>query len=155
MDKFEYVMRWSDKRTWGTDMPPVEDDLVVVPKGMALYVDETTPKLMGIVVEEGKIIFADEGNDIEVHTGFITLNGGQFVAGTEENPYQGSLTFIMYGSYHGKQQPLVGNKGIGCVRCKLSMHGKVRSKTWTTISATISPSDTTLTVSEAVDWVVG
>ena len=61
---FEYVMRWSDERTWGTDLPPVEGDLVVVPKGMSLYVDETTPELKGIVVEEGKLIFADEGNDI-------------------------------------------------------------------------------------------
>ena len=69
-------MRWSDKRTWGTDVPPIDGDLVVVPQGMALYVDQSTPILEGILVEGGKLIFADEQNSIEVHTGFITLNGG-------------------------------------------------------------------------------
>ena len=75
-EKFMYVMRWSDKRTWGTDMPPVEGDLVVVPVGMTLYVDQSTPLLEGIVVDGGKLVFADEGQDIVVRTGFITLNGG-------------------------------------------------------------------------------
>ena len=61
----------------------------------------------------------------------------------------------MTGSYYGRQQPIVGNKGIGCIKCKLSMYGKERTKTWTTISSTISPGDTQFTVSEPVDWQVG
>ena len=70
-----YVLRWSDIRTWGTDLPPVDGDLVYVPKGMTLYVDQSTPKLEGIVVEEGKLVFADE-TDMEVHAGIITINKG-------------------------------------------------------------------------------
>lgn len=42
---FSYVMRWSDIRTWGTDMPPIDGDLVFVPAGMNLLVDQSTPKL--------------------------------------------------------------------------------------------------------------
>jgi hypothetical protein len=53
--KFRYVMRWSDHRTWGTDLPPVDDDLVYVPPGMHLLVDQNTPKLNAIVVENGTI----------------------------------------------------------------------------------------------------
>lgn len=49
-DEFLYTMKWSDSRTWGTDLPPVEGDLVYVPKGMTLYVDQTTPRLDGIIV---------------------------------------------------------------------------------------------------------
>ena len=30
-EKFMYVLRWSDIRTWGTDSFPVEGDLVYVP----------------------------------------------------------------------------------------------------------------------------
>ena len=60
--KFMYVMRWSDSRTWGTDLPPVEGDLVYVPSGMTLYVDQSTPRLDGIIVEDGSLIFADEGD---------------------------------------------------------------------------------------------
>lgn len=29
--RFRYVLRWSDHRTWGTDLPPVDKDLVYVP----------------------------------------------------------------------------------------------------------------------------
>ena len=44
--------------------PPatVEGDLVYVPQGMTLFVDQSTPQLEGIVVENGKLIFADEAN---------------------------------------------------------------------------------------------
>jgi hypothetical protein len=38
-------MRWSDHRTWGTDLPPVDKDLVYVPPGMHLLVDQSTPQL--------------------------------------------------------------------------------------------------------------
>lgn len=36
---FKYVLRWSDPRTWGTDLPPIAGDLVDVPMGMHLLVD--------------------------------------------------------------------------------------------------------------------
>lgn len=61
----------------------------------------------------------------------------------------------MYGSYLGKQQPMFGNKGIGCMRCKFSMYGTPIAKTWTLIDTTILPTHTTFTTSEAVDWRVG
>ncbi len=92
---------------------------------------------------------------MEIHTNLITLNGGEFIAGTEKKPYQHKLTFIMYGSYYGKQQPMFGNKGIGCMNCKFSMYGTPRTKTWTVISNTINPGDTIFTVQDTVDWQVG
>lgn len=52
-------MRWSDVRTWGTDLPPVKDDLVYVPKGMHLLVDQSTPVLNGILVQGGVLEFSD------------------------------------------------------------------------------------------------
>ena len=90
-----------------------------------------------------------------VSAGFITMNGGTFIAGTQQHPHLSNLNFVMYGDYYGKQQPMFGNKGIGCLNCKFSMYGKPRSMTWTTISATINPGDTTLTLTDIVDWQVG
>lgn len=58
-DKFLYMLRWSDTRTWGVDVPPVAGDLVYVPLGLTLYVDQDTPVLQGIVSEGGTIIFSD------------------------------------------------------------------------------------------------
>lgn len=43
-----YVLRYSDTRTWGLDVPPIDGDFVYIPKGMTLLIDQTTPKLLGI-----------------------------------------------------------------------------------------------------------
>ena len=153
-DSFLYVLKWSNALTWGVDMPPVDNDLIYVPKGTTLYVDQDTPILEGIAVEGGTLVFADEGN-LTVQAGFITLNGGRFIAGTEQHPHTNPLTFIMHGGYYGKQQPMFGNKGIGCKDCKFSMHGAPRTKTWSSLSATVSPNATQLTVVDSVDWQVG
>lgn len=80
--EFLYVLKWSDDRTWGVDLPPIDNDLVVVPAGMTLLVDKSTPQLAGIAVQNGTIIFANNTN-ITVKTAFITLVGGRFIAGTE------------------------------------------------------------------------
>jgi hypothetical protein len=42
---FLYVLRWSDSRTWGLSLPPVAGDLIYVPIGMTLLVDQDTPQL--------------------------------------------------------------------------------------------------------------
>jgi hypothetical protein len=105
-------------------------------------------------VEDGGLIFPND-TDVTVRTGFITLNGGIFIAGTESAPLYSKLTFIMYGGYYGKQQVMFGNKGIGCLNCKFSMYGKPRTPTWTTIASTIYPGNSTFTVSEDVDWQIG
>jgi hypothetical protein len=152
--RFRYVMRWSDPRTWGTDLPPIDDDLVHVPPGMHLLVDQTTPILEGIIVENGTIEFSNE-RDMVVSAEFITLRGGEFIAGTEEDDYDYKLTFVMYGNYYSPQQPMFGNKGIGCLECKFSMIGKKRTPTWTLLNTTVNPDENIITVKEPVDWKVG
>jgi hypothetical protein len=121
---------------------------------MSLLVDTNTPILAGIAVEDGALIFPNN-TDVTVQSNFITLNGGKFIAGTESAPLHSKLTFIMHGNYFGKQQPMFGNKGIGCLNCKFSMYGRPRKPTWTTIAATIYPGNSSFTTSEDVDWQVG
>jgi hypothetical protein len=153
-DNFLYVLKWSVDSTWGTDMPPIDNDLIYVPKGTSLLVDQDTPILEGIAVEGGNLIFSDD-LDLTVRTGFITMNGGKFIAGTEAHPHTHKLNFILYGDYYGKQQPIFGNKHIGCLNCKFSMYGTPRATTWTRLSSPISKGDTTLEVSGTIDWVAG
>jgi hypothetical protein len=153
-DSFLYVLKWSSPSTWGVDMPPIANDLIYVPVGTTLMVDQDTPVLEGIAVEGGTLVFSDD-LDLTVQAGFITMNGGRFIAGTEQHPHTHQLNFVLYGGYYGKQQPMFGNKGIGCLNCKFSMYGQPRNKTWTTLAATVNPGDTSLTLSEAVDWQVG
>lgn len=61
----------------------------------------------------------------------------------------------MYGNYYAPQQPMFGNKGIGCLECKFSMIGKKRTPTWTMIATTINAGENQFTVIEDVDWQVG
>ena len=63
-------------------MPPVDGDLIYVPTGTTLLVDVNTPKLEGIAVEGGTLLF-DDSQDLTVRAGFITANRGRFIAGTE------------------------------------------------------------------------
>lgn len=42
---------------------------------MTLLIDESPPRLAGIVVLGGKIIFADE-SDLEIHTDLISVFNG-------------------------------------------------------------------------------
>lgn len=153
-DTFYYVLKWSDSRTWGVDLPPIDGDLVYIPQGMTLLVDQDTPILQGIAANNGTLIFSDE-KDITVQTGFITLVGGRFIAGTEQKPHLHTLNFIMYGGYYDTQQPMFGNKGIGCLECKFSMYGKPKQYTWTMLSNPVNPTDNILMVKDPVDWAVG
>lgn len=153
-DTFLYVLKWSSAATWGVDIPPVDNDLIYVPKGTTLMVDKNTPILEGIAVEGGTLVFSDD-LDLTVQAGFITMNGGRFIAGTEQHPHQHKLTFIMHGSYYGKQQPIFGNKGIGCYNCKFSMYGTPRNKTWSSLETTANIGANSLTVQDATDWAVG
>lgn len=61
----------------------------------------------------------------------------------------------MNGNYYGPQMPMFGNKVIGCLECFISIHGQVRSKTWTLLESTILKSVSSFTVRENVDWRVG
>lgn len=150
---FFYAFRWSDPATWGGDIPPIDGDTVYVPAGMVLLVDQSTPNLQTIIVE-GSIIFADEG-EMVIETGSIIVNFGVFRAGTEKVPYQNKLTFLLHGSFYDKQLPGFGNKAIGCHCCKFDMYGTPRLKTWSELTATANVGDTSITISDTVDWAVG
>jgi hypothetical protein len=61
----------------------------------------------------------------------------------------------MYGGYYSPQQPMFGNKGIGCLECFISIYGHVRKYTWTVLSTTVNSGANTITVKDQVDWNVG
>jgi hypothetical protein len=56
---FLYIDRWSVQSTWGGEALPREGDSVLVPKGMTLLVDMSTPKLFTVIIDGGTIIFSD------------------------------------------------------------------------------------------------
>jgi len=65
------------------------------------------------------------------------------------------LVITLHGSPKDKQLPMFGSKVIGCRNCKMDIHGTPRDITWTEISTTILPGDTTVHLLQAVDWQIG
>jgi hypothetical protein len=61
----------------------------------------------------------------------------------------------MHGNLYSKQLPMVGNKGIGCIECKFTMHGQKRKPTWTLIKSTINPGENKFETVEDIDWKAG
>jgi len=75
--------------------------------------------------------------------------------GTEEFPYTSQMTFTMHGNISSPYLPIYGNKCIAVREGILDMHGIPRTPTWTVLNETVLPNATTITLSEAVDWVAG
>jgi hypothetical protein len=72
---YAYMDRWSAEATWGGEVPPRDGDMVVVPQGMTLLVDQSTPFLNMIMVEGGTVVFSDE-SDITVDANYFIFIGG-------------------------------------------------------------------------------
>jgi len=53
---FSYLDRWSSLTTWANREAFVDGDSVIVPKGQAILVDISTPKLF-LVVIHGMLVF--------------------------------------------------------------------------------------------------
>jgi len=75
--------------------------------------------------------------------------------GTEEFPYTSQITFTMHGNISSPYLPIYGNKCIAVKKGILDMHGIPRTPTWTVLNETVLPKATSITLSEAVDWVAG
>jgi hypothetical protein len=65
--QFWYVNRWSSPRSWGclededcSANMPSEDDIIEIPEGIELLLDQSTPLLTALIVNGGKLIFDKE-----------------------------------------------------------------------------------------------
>ena len=132
---YRYVSRWSDKETWGNDIPPLEGEGVEIPKGQHLLVDVPIVPKLEFVVVEGSLIFESNENDHTDHkmfdAGYIMVKGGYLEIGTEDFPFNSKLTITMHGNKQSPYLPTFGNKVIAVHKGLLEMHGKRRSHVWT------------------------
>ena len=160
---YRYVSRWSDKETWGNDIPPLEGEAVEIPSGQHLLVDvQRVPKLEFVLVY-GSLIFESNENDANDHkffdAGYIMVNGGYMEIGTEAFPYTSKLTITMHGDKSSPYLPIYGNKVVAVRFGQLEMHGKPRSHVWTDMDTTAEAGATSITLSDVggieLDWQVG
>ncbi|XP_047483519.1 fibrocystin-L-like isoform X2 [Penaeus chinensis] len=155
---------WSDIETW-REMPvgfgghpiadvynlPEENDDIIIPKGMTLIVDITTPPLRRVVVY-GTLEFKDTMDHV-FQAEVIVIQGGSVIAGSSlENPFTHKLHIILRSSMNTSSDlPMgVSRKSIG-VYGRLSLHGRPHTNTWTKLGATAAPGDSQLTLAHPVD----
>ena len=83
------------------------------------------------------------------------INGGYMEVGTEEFPYTSHLTITMHGNKYSPSMPIFGNKVLSVHYGQLEMHGVTRAVTWTRLNSTANAGDTSITLDDNVDWMVG
>lgn len=160
---YRYVSRWSDKQTWGNDLPPVEGEAVQIPAGRHLLVDVDSVPRLAFVLVEGSLIFPpvedDESHVRTFDANYIFVFGGYMEVGTEENPYTSQLVITMHGQERDPFLPIYGNKVTGVRFGQLEMHGNPRSHVWSELSSTADVGDTSITLNiddaSTLDWVAG
>ena len=151
--KFELIDRWSSMTTWGCQdhesCKPVQGDLVEVPKGTRILLDESTPILKAILVSGGTLKIADSNVTLELEY-LIVTNGGRVVAGihhnyllrivmllinlkgSEEDPITSSVEIRLHGNPDSHQLPLYGSKVIAVHSGALKLFGSPKV-TWSTL----------------------
>jgi len=159
--QFWYIDRWSSPYTWGcTDdtCKPVEGDIVVVPAGQVILLDESTPILAVLIVDGGQFIWDDaDGIELHMHYGVVN-NGGHFQIGTEEAPFcNGDALIKMYGHQRSINLPIYGAKVLAIRFGTIDIHGCPKTTTWTELSQTAEIGDQSITLTHPVkdDWFVG
>lgn len=147
---------WSNPATWG-GTKPAAGDTVVVPAGMNLVLDESTPAL-GVVTIEGTLRFRD-GVTAELRASDIIVRGaGALRAGSSTAPFTGKATITLTnttmtadpsGAGMGARGLLVYNGGT------LALFGKPPAVPWTRLAAHAAAGATTLQLADSVSWVAG
>ena len=93
---FSYLDRWSQLTTWYNNEPPGEGDTVVVPKGQAILVDVSPPRLF-LVLIQGEMTFDATVPHIAFNASYIAVLGGKLTIGTEAEPLRNKVTITLHG----------------------------------------------------------
>ena len=159
--QFWYIDRWSSPYTWGCgddSCKPQDGEIIVIPAGQVILLDETTPHLAVLIIDGGKFIWARE-DGIELHMDYGIVNsGGSFEIGTEEEPFcSGSALIKMYGHQRSINLPIYGAKVFAIRFGTIDIHGCPKTTTWTELDVTADVGDTDIILTHPVkdDWFVG
>ena len=130
-------------------------DFVVVKENQTLVIDVDTPILKMLLIKGGRLIF-DDTKDIALHAeNILIVEGGSFMVGTKEMPYQHKATIMLHGHVRSKELPIYGAKSLSLRMGHLGLYGKHIMNTWTRINETVYQNDTKMNLIFAVpDWKV-
>ena len=140
---------WSDPATWGGQVPGA-GDVVTIPFGKSIVLDESTPKLGGVQVD-GTLRIANR--DLRLHTGWMMVHG-LLQAGTTPNPFTNNLEIVLDGDPNANIMGM-GAQVLGVMGGTLELHGKPRPVRWTRLTSTAGAGYRSIRVGSRVGWRVG
>ena len=175
---YRYLDRWSQVNTWLNDEPPIEGDTVVIPSDQSILVDVPLPKLFLVLIQGFLMFEPNLPYALNMDASYILVYGGALIAGTEDQPFDGDLTFTLHGDrYTTVEIPNFGSKVLAVAdkgglssssfamgaghevplsqKGILDIHGKRRLKTWTNTAQTAHAGDNFIITDKPVDFAAG
>lgn len=143
------TLLWSDPATWNGTKPAF-GDIVTIPIGTVILLDEVTPAFSGVTIE-GTLIF--DRQNLELISDWIVING-KFEIGTESNPFTHQAILTLTGDDTEQSIMGMGTRGI-MVTGELELHGNPPTTAWTKINESAESGSTSLTLMENADWTIG
>ena len=125
-------------------------DLVNIPAGKSIILDENPPALGGLTIL-GKLEF--EAKDINLTTTWIMVMGELHI-GSASAPFQQKAIITLTGNDMTESVMGMGTRGLMVMGGLLELHGTPPTKTWTKINANALKSATNLTLLESGNWKV-
>jgi hypothetical protein len=149
---------WSDARFWASLnlQKPSAGDVVTIPAGSRVILDQDPPPLRGIRVQ-GELEFARK--NLHLTTGYLKVLGpGRLRIGTEVAPFTQRAVITLTGeanSVSGACSDGMGARFLGAMMgARLEIIGEDRVA-WTKLGASAPAGSTQITLAEPVDWRVG
>lgn len=150
--KFQGMMPmfWSDPATWG-GIKPIAGQDVVIPEGMQVILDESTPALGGLTIN-GSLEFEDQ--NLSLTADWIMLMGTLQI-GTEADPFTSEAIITLTADNTSENIMNMGTRGLMVMGGTLELHGNPTQTPWTKISQSAISGSSSLSLVQPVDWQAG
>ncbi|XP_059206673.1 fibrocystin-L-like isoform X1 [Centropristis striata] len=165
---------WSNASFWKSSAEnnfsaPAEGADVVIPPGQWVVLDGDTPALNKLTIV-GVLEIPDSNssssrparsthNTVVIDAVYISIQGGQLIAGRDDEPFRGQLHIKLRGNHRTPDWPLPsgpnqGSKVLG-VFGTLELYGQPHNVYHTKLASTADAGTSSLSLSQPVDWQVG
>ncbi|HMC16144.1 MAG TPA: G8 domain-containing protein, partial [Albitalea sp.] len=139
------VLRWSDRKTWGGELPGAGAQ-VVVPAGKTILLDIATPSL-GALSIEGTLRFDDRNVALTASSINVT---GTLEIGTVTAPFVNKATITLTGPQMPTNDGV--SRGIIVSGGRLELHGTSPSPVWTKLNEHAEAGAKTLSLADPTSY---
>lgn len=153
---------WSNPASWETTRRvPVAGEDVVIDNTWNMVLDISETPILRSIEINGRLTIRNDGGNYTLHSYLIFVRKGEFIVGTEDEPFTGNAQIILYGDraskdiYFNEHMFEGGNKAIA-VTGTLRMFGQPVTRRWSRLASSITAGSRSLTLIDPPDdWQVG